>query len=65
MATAGTTTQVTDEQLDQFHREGYLVLEAAFDADEVARMRREARHILQLAVNSSLCQEHRELLPIN
>ena len=41
-------------QLAQFAEQGYLVLPAAFDATEVARMRAEADRILELVINSSL-----------
>jgi Phytanoyl-CoA dioxygenase (PhyH) len=41
-------------QLDQFHRDGYLVLPAAFGPEEIERMRAEADRILELILNSSL-----------
>lgn len=45
---------LTEIQLQQFHREGYLVLPSAFSAEEIHRMRREADRILELILNSSL-----------
>lgn len=50
---------VTDEQVDRFREQGYLVMEAVFDADEIARMREEANHVLELVVNSSLANERK------
>lgn len=47
--------QLTQEQVNQFHEEGFLILPAVFDADEVQRMREEADFILELIVNSSIC----------
>lgn len=46
--------KLSSGQMEQFERDGYLVLEAAFSLAEVARMRDEADHILELIVNSSL-----------
>ena len=40
--------------LNTFERDGYVVLPAVFDADEVAAMRRDADFILELIINSSL-----------
>ena len=45
---------LTPAQRAEFQQQGYLVLPARFDATEVARMRAEADHILDLIVNSSL-----------
>jgi hypothetical protein len=41
-------------QFDRFHRDGYLVLPAAFGPEEIERMRAEADRILELILNSSL-----------
>jgi len=46
--------RLTPEQLEQFQREGYLVLPSAFHAEEIARMRAEADRVLELILNSSL-----------
>ena len=45
-------TELTDEDLDHFRENGYLVLPQAFNADEVARMQHEADRILELIINS-------------
>jgi ectoine hydroxylase-related dioxygenase (phytanoyl-CoA dioxygenase family) len=45
---------LTPEQLDQFQRDGYLVLPAVFSEDEIRRMRAEADRILELILNSSV-----------
>ncbi len=45
---------LTPEQLDDFGEQGFLVLPARFNAEEVTRMRQEADHILSLIINSSL-----------
>ena len=37
--------------LSTFERDGYAVLPAVFDADEVAALRRDADFILELIVN--------------
>jgi ectoine hydroxylase-related dioxygenase (phytanoyl-CoA dioxygenase family) len=47
------------QQLEQFQRDGYLVLPAVFDAEEVRRMRAEADRILDLILNSSLALQRR------
>src|SRR5581483_10702192 len=49
-----TACGITSEQLQQFRRDGYLVLPAVFHGDEVERMRAEADRILELILNSSL-----------
>lgn len=46
--------ELTPAQLEEFAAQGYLVLPARFHEEEVARMRAEADHILELIVNSSL-----------
>ena len=52
-------THVTDEHVKRFHEQGYLVIEDAFDEEEIERMRTEADHILELIVNSSLANERK------
>ena len=37
-----------------FERDGYVVMPAVFDPDEVAALRRDADFILELIINSSL-----------
>jgi ectoine hydroxylase-related dioxygenase (phytanoyl-CoA dioxygenase family) len=49
-----TTTALSQQQLQQFADEGFLILPNSFDADEVAHMRREADAILDLILNSSI-----------
>lgn len=46
--------ELTTDQLDEFATQGYLVLPARFSAEEVRNMRREADHILELIINSSV-----------
>jgi len=50
---------LTTEQLEQFRRDGYLVLPAVFSADEIQRMRAEADRILELILNSSVALQRR------
>ncbi|MEO2005526.1 MAG: phytanoyl-CoA dioxygenase family protein [Candidatus Poribacteria bacterium] len=50
---------LTPDQLDFFGKNGYLIIEAAFDADEIARMRADADSILELILNSSVANERR------
>jgi ectoine hydroxylase-related dioxygenase (phytanoyl-CoA dioxygenase family) len=50
---------LTAEQLDQFQRDGYLVLPAAFSKDEIQRMQAEADCILELILNSSVALQRR------
>lgn len=47
--------ELTQAQIGQFHEDGYLILPAVFDADEVSQMRDEADFILELTINSSIC----------
>ena len=42
------------ELIESFNRDGYIVIEKAFDREEVARMQYEADTILELIVNSSI-----------
>jgi ectoine hydroxylase-related dioxygenase (phytanoyl-CoA dioxygenase family) len=50
---------VTAEQLEQFRRDGYLVLPAAFGEREIRRLRGEADRILELILNSSVALQRR------
>lgn len=50
---------VTDAEIERFYEDGYLVIEDAFDADEIAAMRREADFILELILNSSIANERK------
>lgn len=50
---------LTNEQLNQFEQDGYLILEGLFDAEEVKRMQEEANYIIKLIINSSLANERR------
>ena len=45
--------------VSQFHRDGYVAIEGAFDAREVACMRREADADLELIIISSLAHKRR------
>lgn len=56
---ASTESTVTEEQIEQFHEEGYLIIEDAFNPDEISRMREEADRILELIVNSSLANDRK------
>lgn len=53
------TYQISPEQVEQFKQQGYLVLPAVFNDDEVQRMRNEADAILELIMNSSLAHNRR------
>ena len=61
MAGTGTSarTYITDEQLESFDRDGYVILPGVFNDDEIARMRREADFILELILNSSIANQRR------
>ncbi len=48
------STYLTQDQLNQFQEQGYLILPDAFSQDEVNRMQAEADRILSLIINSSL-----------
>lgn len=50
---------VTDDQVEQFYEQGYLVIENAFDDEEVTRMQQEADYILELIINSSLANDRK------
>lgn len=51
--------ELSKDQLDQFEEEGYLILPGVFDAGEVRQMQEEADFILELIVNSSICNGRR------
>lgn len=51
---------MSDKQLiEQFNRDGFIAIENAFNATEVAKMQREADAILELIVNSSIAHRRR------
>lgn len=41
------TKQITDEQIDQFHNEGYFILERAIDEDLLRRLRDESEQFME------------------
>lgn len=45
------TTELTAEQVEQYERDGFVVLESVFGDDELTAMRAEADRILELVVN--------------
>ena len=51
------TVQLTEQQLTHWRDNGYLTLSEVFDTEETQMMRREADFILELIINSSLCNE--------
>lgn len=53
------TFELSAEQLLQFERDGYLILESAFSPDEVRNMQRESDYILELILNSSIAHGRR------
>jgi len=57
MASVQPALTLTDEQVAQYHDQGYLVIEAAFDPEEVREMQAEADRMLELAINSSLVHD--------
>ncbi len=50
-------TQLSQDQLDFFGENGYLVLENLFSSAEVKKLQREADYILELILNSSLMHQ--------
>jgi len=48
---------LSDEQVEQYHEQGFLVVEDAFDEAAIAAMRTDADWILELEVNSSLAND--------
>lgn len=53
------SSALTPDQIKFFRENGYLIIEEAFDADEVARMRADADAILELVLNSSVANARR------
>lgn len=51
--------EVTNEQLEQYQKDGYLFLPNFFDDDVITRFRNEANRILELVVNSSLANDRK------
>jgi len=47
-------TKLTESQLADFHKNGFIIIEKAFNQGEVEHMRREADFIANLIINSSL-----------
>ena len=47
-------THLSSQQIEQFHRDGYIVLPALFDADEILRMQQESDRLIELLINSSI-----------
>jgi len=52
-------TQLSQDQLDFFETNGYLVLENLFSPDEVSALQNEADYLLELTLNSSLMHQRR------
>ena len=50
---------VSDAEIERFYEDGYLVIEDAFEADEINAMRREADFILELILNSSIANDRK------
>jgi ectoine hydroxylase-related dioxygenase (phytanoyl-CoA dioxygenase family) len=48
---------LTNDDVERFGEQGYIVIEEAFDEAEVAEMRKAADRILELIVNSSLAND--------
>ncbi len=48
------STDVTQDDIDQFNDEGYLFIQDFMDEERIERLRKEANRLLELAVNSSL-----------
>lgn len=48
------TFTLTQEQVEMYQRDGFVLLPAAFGADEVVRLRAAADRLLELLINSSL-----------
>jgi ectoine hydroxylase-related dioxygenase (phytanoyl-CoA dioxygenase family) len=53
------STPVTEEHVEQYRENGYVVVEDAFSETEVERMRSEADRVLELLVNSSLAHDRK------
>lgn len=52
-----TVMTVTRAMREAFERDGYLIMPSVFHSDEVQRMAEEADFILELVINSSLCND--------
>jgi len=50
---------ITQEKLEQFDRDGFLIMPGVFSPAEVGNMRTEADYILELIINSSLANKRR------
>ena len=48
---------ITKAMRESFQRDGYLVMPSVFDSDEVRSMAEEADFILELVINSTLCND--------
>ena len=48
---------ITEAMRESFQRDGYLVMPSVFDSDEVRSMAVEADFILELVINSTLCND--------
>jgi ectoine hydroxylase-related dioxygenase (phytanoyl-CoA dioxygenase family) len=53
------TMTLTPAQVAEFETQGFLILPAVFNGDEIAAMAREADRLLELALNSSLATQRR------
>jgi ectoine hydroxylase-related dioxygenase (phytanoyl-CoA dioxygenase family) len=51
---------MTDELVEQFHSQGYLLMPAVFRDNEIARMREEADFVMELVINSSLFHRRKD-----
>ncbi|GMA61903.1 phytanoyl-CoA dioxygenase family protein [Alicyclobacillus fastidiosus] len=50
---------LSKDQLQEFERNGYLILEGVFNTKEVRRMKEESDYILELILNSSIAHSRR------
>jgi ectoine hydroxylase-related dioxygenase (phytanoyl-CoA dioxygenase family) len=48
---------LTNDEVERFREQGYILIEEAFDEGEVAEMRKAADRILELTINSSLAND--------
>lgn len=46
--------EISQEQIQQFHEQGYLILPAVFTDKEVQKMKEESDYILEMIINSSI-----------
>lgn len=57
--------QLSKEQLDQFEKDGYVIVPAVFTQAEIQRMKEESDQILELCINSTLALgEHNARLDV-